>query len=295
MRPLPPELSEHLARETTTLCECWIVRRADDTVLGFTNHDRDLTVAGVACRAVSALDGSQSVEEVGLSSDSQDVVGVLSSVDITENDIVAGRFDNARIETWLVNWCAPEQAVHLRTAILGEITREDGTFRAELRGLTSLLDKRKGRSYGRLCDAGLGDNRCRFNVNQGNFTLQASVGNIISQTVFHWSGPASPGKNWFSGGTLTWTSGENSGLTSRIASHGTGLSTELALWERPPFEIQPGDGFQMQAGCDRTFITCREKFDNALNFQGFPHVPGGDFAVTYASEGQIHDGSPLVS
>lgn len=294
MRPLPPDLAEHLARDVTTLCDCWVIRRRDGVVMGFTNHDYDLTLRGLLCRAVSAFDGTQSVEEAGLSSDSQDVVGVLSSIDITEDDIVAGRFDEARIETWLVNWCDPAQSAHLRTAILGEIVREDGTFRAELRGITSRLDRRQGRTYSRLCDARLGDTRCGVNLASGSNTLQASVANLTSQTVFRWGGPSSPGKNWFSNGLVSWTSGKNAGLTSRVASHGTGNSRELVLWERPPFEIEIGDAFKVQAGCDKTFITCRNKFGNGINFQGFPHIPGGDFSMTYASDGQIHDGSPLV-
>jgi uncharacterized phage protein (TIGR02218 family) len=48
------------------------------------------------------------------------------------------------------------------------------------------------------------------------------------------------------------------------------------------------------AGCDKRFETCRTKFANAVNFRGFPHLPGNDFVVAYAVPGEPgHDGSPL--
>ena len=43
-----------------------------------------------------------------------------------------------------------------------------------------------------------------------------------------------------------------------------------------------GDTLQVTAGCDKRFATCREKFANGLNFQGFPHMPGSDFSYGYA-------------
>ena len=55
-----------------------------------------------------------------------------------------------------------------------------------------------------------------------------------------------------------------------------------------------GDAFTVKAGCDKAFSTCKAKFANDLNFQGFPHLPGNDAAYGYATEEQIFDGSPLV-
>lgn len=34
-----------------------------------------------------------------------------------------------------------------------------------------------------------------------------------------------------------------------------------------------------QAGCDKRFATCRDKFGNGVNFRGFPHLPGNDFII----------------
>jgi len=47
------------------------------------------------------------------------------------------------------------------------------------------------------------------------------------------------------------------------------------------------------AGCDKGAATCREKFDNILNFGGFPHMPGEDWATGYPNTGGGHDGGSL--
>ena len=43
----------------------------------------------------------------------------------------------------------------------------------------------------------------------------------------------------------------------------------------PPSHL--GDTFTVTAGCDKQFATCQAKFANAVNFRGFPHMPGNDF------------------
>ena len=39
----------------------------------------------------------------------------------------------------------------------------------------------------------------------------------------------------------------------------------------------------LTAGCDKQFATCRDRFGNADNFRGFPHMPGRDFVFSFAS------------
>ena len=44
MKAASAALASHLAQSTTTLATCWKVKRRDGTILGFTDHDRDLPV-----------------------------------------------------------------------------------------------------------------------------------------------------------------------------------------------------------------------------------------------------------
>jgi uncharacterized phage protein (TIGR02218 family) len=60
----------------------------------------------------------------------------------------------------------------------------------------------------------------------------------------------------------------------------------------PPVAV--GDAFQVVAGCDKRFETCRTKFANHLNFRGFPHMPGNDFVVRLPRQGNAGmDGGSL--
>ena len=62
-----------------------------------------------------------------------------------------------------------------------------------------------------------------------------------------------------------------------------------ALSEAPA----PGTALQLIAGCDKRFETCRDRFANAVNFRGFPHMPGRDFVFSYASGDGDDDGEVL--
>jgi uncharacterized phage protein (TIGR02218 family) len=60
----------------------------------------------------------------------------------------------------------------------------------------------------------------------------------------------------------------------------------LELWQAMPEPFAAGDAFTVTAGCDKRFDTCRAKFDNVVNFRGFPHIPGNDFVARYAVAGE---------
>ena len=51
MRAISAGLMAHLASGATTLCHCWRVVRRDGVVLGFTDHDLDLGIAGTVYAA----------------------------------------------------------------------------------------------------------------------------------------------------------------------------------------------------------------------------------------------------
>ena len=46
------------------------------------------------------------------------------------------------------------------------------------------------------------------------------------------------------------------------------------------YDREIADDFTVTAGCDKQFPTCKAKFDNVVNYRGFPHIPGNDFAVS---------------
>lgn len=78
--------------------------------------------------------------------------------------------------------------------------------------------------------------------------------------------------DWFGGGTVRFTSGENKDFEREVKAY---ADDEYTMWKGFPHPIAVGDTFIATAGCRKRFNEdCQSKFDNHVNFQGFPHLPG---------------------
>jgi uncharacterized phage protein (TIGR02218 family) len=289
MRTIPPALKGHLDQEATTTCHCWRVTRRDGVVLGFTDHDRDLDFDGTEYRAASGFAASESEQAAGLGAHADEMAGGFSSAAIDEADLAAGRYDGARVELFLVNWAQLDQNMRLNIREIGEVVRAGGQFRAELRSLAHRLNQPQGRLYNRRCDASLGNGRCR--VDLAAWRGEGVVVEMTDRSRLVVSGLANFAEGFFRQGRIAFSGG----LSAEVDRHqrradGTAV---LSLWLPLEEEIDAGRTFTVTAGCDKTFRTCRERFANHLNFRGFPHVPGADFAYSYADGERVHDGGPI--
>ncbi len=296
MKTLPSDLADHLASGATTLCQCWKLTRTDGAEFGFTDHDRPLTFGGKTFEAIGGLEASESTENTGFAIGGLEVFGAIQSDTLDEADLAAGYFDGAEIIMWLVNWNDVGQRVKLRIGHLGEITRADGAFRAEIRGLAHQLDQIQGRTFSHVCDALLGDSRCGVELTAAPNKATGAVLDQVDDYLIRVSGLDGFATGWFSQGLLTWSTGDNGGVSIEVRFHqASDTGALLQLWQAPARAIQVGDTFAVTAGCDKQFATCRQKFQNAVNFRGFPHMPGDDFSLTYPKRDTgKNDGSPLV-
>lgn len=294
MKTLPTALEAHFASGTTTLSWCWRITRADGQVFGFTDHDRALTFDGTTFESEAGLIPSELRHGSDLSVDAQDAEGVLSSDRITETDILDGRWDNASVEVFRVNWQDVSQRVLLRLGSIGEIRRGRVAFVAEVRSLAHILNQQVGRSYQGTCDAALGDGRCRVDLDDPAFRGSGVVAAVPRGRVFTTSDLGSYAPRWFAFGVVEWTSGENQGRRAEVMRHDVdGGIAIITLLEDPVRAIAAGDAFTITAGCDKRVETCGDKFANVVNFRGFPHIPGPDTVLRYGSEGGGHEGRVL--
>src|SRR5690349_21546328 len=133
MKTFSPALAAHLASGVTMLCTCWRIVRGDGVVLGFTDHDRTIAFDGVEHEPGSGLDASAATSHAGLQVGGLDVTGMFSSEKISEGDLEAGLYDNARVEAWLVNWSDPVERHLMRVGSIGEVRRAGQSFTAEIR------------------------------------------------------------------------------------------------------------------------------------------------------------------
>lgn len=294
MKSLPPALQAHLDEGTTTLAWCWRIVRADGVTLGSTDHDRTLTFDGTDFEPESGFAASEVRSGSDLSVDAQDAQGVLSSDRITETDILDGRWDNAAVEVWRVNWAATSQRLLMRRGAIGQIRRGRLAFVAEVRSLAHVLGQTVGRTFQASCDAALGDTRWGVNLEAPAFKGTGAIIDLLRDRAFTASGLGGFTAGWFTFGTLDWTSGANAGRQAEVLSHDLvdGVAV-LTLLEAPVRAIAMSDTFTIRAGCDKRIATCGTKFANVANFRGFLNIPGQDAVLRYATTDGGHEGAVL--
>ncbi len=78
----------------------------------------------------------------------------------------------------------------------------------------------------------------------------------------------------FTEGFVKFIDGLNAGYERQVKSYTGGIFTFVLAF---PFSIEAGDAYSAIAGCRKRHIEdCKEKFDNLVNFQGEPYLPGVD-------------------
>jgi uncharacterized phage protein (TIGR02218 family) len=275
MLTLAGAYTSHAAQETTEFCTLWKVTRSDSTVFRFTDHDRDVEMSDGTYLASSGYVASQARTQAGLNVDDVEVTAVFDAAAITETDLSAGLWDGATVEIFSAIWSLPSAGARMiRKGTIGQVRHDGVVFRAELRGMMDRLSANVGRIFGPACDAELGDSRCGVSLTA--FTHSLTVTSVTSRTVFADSAlddSATPA-GYFDGGLIEWLTGANAGRSMEIKLHATGGVFTLFL----PMvsDIAVGDTATVIAGCDKSFGTCRDVFNNVVNFRGFPSIPGND-------------------
>ncbi|MCJ8139306.1 DUF2163 domain-containing protein [Falsirhodobacter halotolerans] len=287
-------LGDHLASGLTTVCRAWAITRSDGQVLGFTDHDRDLRFGGIAFRANSGLNARALQQATGLSVDNTEALGALSDAGISETDIRIGKFDGAGVRCWLVNWADVVERELEFSGSIGDISFSDGVFRVELRGPAEALNRPQGRVFQRGCSAVLGDMDCGFDLSRAGFAAELPVEVIEDRRVFRFGGLVAFDDRWFERGRLRVLSGVGTGAVGLIKNDRlTREGRLIELWEALGPAVGEGDAVRLEAGCDRRADTCRLKFNNLVNFRGFPHIPGEDWLAAYPTSAGKNDGGSL--
>jgi uncharacterized phage protein (TIGR02218 family) len=291
---LSPAFQAHLNDGTTTLAWAWRITRTDGQVFGFTDHDADLIFDGTTFESETGLIPSEVRQSADLAVDAQDAEGVLTSDRINETDIADGRWDNADVEVWRVNWSDTSQRSLRRRGSIGQIRRGRLAFVAEVRSLTHILGQTVGRTYQPNCDAELGDARCNVDLTSLTYRAEGLVTAVQDDRTFRATGLDGYESGWFTSGFLVWLTGANAGRKAEIAVHtANAAGVTFVLLDLPVRPVAVTDGFIVTAGCDKTCETCAAKFANIDFFRGFPTIPGQETALRYANAADANKGDNL--
>lgn len=265
-----------IEKDLTTLAFLWRLERRDGVTLGFTTHDRDLVVNGLTYRAAPGMLPSAIERSNGFDPDNVELSGALTSGAIRDDDLRAGRWDGASLRLDAVSWEAPDSdPVFFARGEFGSVETSGNKFSVELRGPTSALEGPVTIETSPDCRARLGDALCRVNMAD-----RRRFARIVSTSGSAVTLDQAAADGLYAFGTLRWIDGDNSGLESRIIQS-TGAT--LMLVEAPSFAVTAGTLVEIVEGCDKQFSTCVNRFANAINFRGEPHLPGNDLLTRYAS------------
>lgn len=276
MKSFSAGLTTHYAQSTTTVATIWRVSRTDGQDFGFTDHDVDIVIDGLTYSASAGLQASTAETTDGFNVSTLDVTSFLDVS--TEAELEAGIWDEAVVTMAEVNWASPPasfdetELLVIRHGVLGRIDRQNLRFTAEVRGLLSRLETRIGRVFSPTCPWRLGDSLCAVNLVPHTHT--GTVTSVGSDARLTFSASAqSQTAGYFNEGTITFTSGPNTGKTMDIRRW---ENLQFDLHRPLPYAVAIGNTFSAVRGDNKTFATCKTTFDNAANFGGFPYLPGID-------------------
>lgn len=256
-----------------TLALCWRIERSDGAGLALTSHDRPVTLEGTEYAPSPGLLPASVKRRGGLTANSADIEGSISSEALTETDLALGRWSGAAIRLDALSWDdEAKPAVSLMSGEIGEVAVRDKGFSAELIGPAAKLDKAVCPATSSECRASLGDRQCRVDM-AGRRTV-ARVTEITGNGLVL-DPAASPG---LAGGRMIVLDGRSAGWSTPIVNV---IDSSIVLRDVPHFLLEAGTRVWVEEGYDRRFATCRERFGNQLNFRGEPYLPGNDLLTRY--------------
>lgn len=280
MKTFATGLADAYASGGTRMCYCILVTRSDGEVFGFTSTDHPVTVLGQ--EYVTGLDVRSIAQSAGLAVNNLQVSALYESP-FTKADFLAGRWDGAQWELFETPWDNPALGTNtIGKYVTGKVQPGELSCTIELRALSQFLQQPIGIVTSKTCRARFADypspvNSARCGLSASSFLAGGSITAVTSRQVVTDSSRAEA-DDYYSEGLLSFDTGANGGLSQKIKLHELTSDGGVFTFSLPfPYPIQVGDQYTVIAGCRKRLAEdCRDKFDNVLNFQGEPHLPGID-------------------
>jgi hypothetical protein len=310
-RYVPEYLKTRMNAGAMTLAELIWIKPTVGAVIAFTDFEEDLEVDDVIYSATPGMQMKKTQSTITLSVDNSEGQGVIAGL-LTASAIFSGKYEGAEFERAICDYAVikgyepgvPLDPVQNRAILmagtLGRFTVTDLGFSVELRSKAQRLQQQVGDVISPQCRVRkLFDEQCKAPFNGTGTPNPDPDTGLIPDGIpsggpwgYHVSGSVQsvpPGSEltfrssvvdpyplgWFRHGLLTWTTGDNIGMTVDVREDFmSGGVRMLALVSPEGLPPTVGWGFDLEAGCDRTHSACVRKFHNAKHFQGDPWIIG---------------------
>lgn len=258
--------------QTSALCLRIVC--GNGTAIRVTRYPKDLTMSnGQVYLTGSGFDFTGYESTASLSPSAIDLEGILGFAGVTREAVASGVFDGARAYLFACDYLNPiEDHEPIVASFLGKATLTDSGYTFEEMALIDALNQSVGKTYMAQCPKTFGGQEyagCKIAL--GPLTVSGTLTAVTRGTQFA-DNTRPEAADYFSLGTVQFTSGANAGLKPleiKSFSAGGGIVTF------EPFYFQPaiGDAYVMTPGCRKRLEDCRDKWNNVVNFGGFPNMP----------------------
>ena len=273
MRSASPALIARLAESTTTLAWLWAIYRTDGVVQGFTTLDREIELDYVTYSPARGFNPSATVSAIGTGMQGGQVEIIMDDAGVSKDDVLADRYADALNSLKVVDYMDLSAGAidvfdgRVLTVAIDDERPEVVTFKTEgkLNRQRSLVFD----IYSSTCRADLGDNRCRVDIDalKQSFTVTALIPPLGQQRFF--IDLTEPDDYW-NEGVILFETGPSTGIAAEITqSLATG---RIDLYLPLPFGVAVGNTGTIWPGCDKTFTTCQQRYQNIVNFRGEPFM-----------------------
>jgi uncharacterized phage protein (TIGR02218 family) len=273
----PPAYKKRQVGRTSHLVSCWTIELVAGGVYRFTDDSSPLVFRGLLFPAGGSVSASTRRREISLREHNVEISGFVSDSFVSLTRLQSDAFANARVTESLVDSRFPfgEPVLESVYYVKGPFKFDKESWTAQLIGSASRLQSNIGGLYTR------GD---RFKSGDIDFSTYTQFDKAITTlNVARLSFDASSlsgsfADGWFDFAVLTWKTGNNAGKRSEVREYMQATRT-LTLFLETPFEIQVGDTFDLEPGYDLSFDARKAKFNDGVNFKGYPFIPGGHRAL----------------
>ena len=262
------------SQELETVATYWRIYRRDGVTLGFTAHDADLWFEGILHQAAPGMMPAAIRRTAGFEVDSAEIQGAITHDAIASADLLAGRYDQARIVVGVVDWQTLEHQP-IYSGVMGAVSDEADGFVAQLQSRKSALQRdptprTSPTCRANFCGLGCGLSAARFTHEAVLVSHDVSANTVVLNMDLAAAGAI--------GGVLRWLDGPYAGLAMGVLGV---LGGALVLDSPMDAMMMAGARALVVEGCDHTLATCAERFGNGVNFQGEPFLPGNDLVIRY--------------
>lgn len=269
--PISAGLKDRLASNVTFVCPIWKIIAADGAVAAYCGHTRPLTFNSQNY-VVSSVEATRPLQRIGLRPNTIEILGIFDDT-ITREELELGRWQGAKIVFEWVDYLNLGLGSTGRVeGFIGKITVVNPvTYRIEMLSKSDAVQPLLGD-----LTSPLDRNTFPAGIDIGDFTFTGLVKQVTSKMQFKVD-YVQPSSNYFRYGLVRFTSGENSGREMEIkTSTATDSNTRTELFLQLPLNSLPviNDNVELVAGYDGTREQMRERFDDMIDSNSEPDLPG---------------------